>query len=613
MIPLLITVHDSATVRDSPNWGYDFNKNGLAILTPSMCRVTEELNGSYHMEMEHPIDEYGKWRHLNEFNIISVPILERGSVTRQLFRIVRREVVDSGASKSVRILAHHVFYDLGAQMVENPYFGGASATLAIRQLYNNVFTSGGTIGKTWYPFTWYSDIELDTSTYYAYSAPKTMVELMLTDDHSIANLFGGEIHRDNYGFSICKQKEGSVAHDVPIRYGVDLIEISEIVDVSQVCNYAHAYIDDGNWNDIAFDSYGKSFGDIVRMQQFHYKQPTMEKLAKDMDKFFYSRADPIVTLKVKYRDIANKPEYADFYATRSYLVGDTVPIMHERLGIDAKYKVSVRVFDVLRQSTESLTFGTIPREITRRGILSDTVFESSEDVQYILSQEGLYIGKKGTGENAVVINTGTAPGRYAFSGNGGKANGDSSTAFNGSTAYNYGCFADTGGNAGKSTLPANTVVSAHADSRGTATAMFGHADSVGESYTGGSHADSGGKVGRDGQVAYNKMWYSHADSNGSALADGAHANSGGVAQESGTFAACGGYALAVRCAAVGLGAKMETPHGVAIGPFNKTYKNTLFVVGGGTSDTDRKDLMYFDENGNCHIMGDLYVNDVKIN
>ena len=51
-----------------------FAGNGLCILSPTSCEVSEEAGGEYELEMEHPIDQYGKWELLREDYIIEAPI-----------------------------------------------------------------------------------------------------------------------------------------------------------------------------------------------------------------------------------------------------------------------------------------------------------------------------------------------------------------------------------------------------------------------------------------------------------------------------------------------------------------------------------------------------------
>lgn len=52
----------------------DFTNNGLGVVVPASCSVTETLNGEWELTLEHPIDEAGKWRRLVEGRILRVPV-----------------------------------------------------------------------------------------------------------------------------------------------------------------------------------------------------------------------------------------------------------------------------------------------------------------------------------------------------------------------------------------------------------------------------------------------------------------------------------------------------------------------------------------------------------
>ncbi len=52
----------------------DFSGNGMGIVIPQSCSVTETLNGEWELTLVHPIDEQGKWGRLIEGNIIRAPV-----------------------------------------------------------------------------------------------------------------------------------------------------------------------------------------------------------------------------------------------------------------------------------------------------------------------------------------------------------------------------------------------------------------------------------------------------------------------------------------------------------------------------------------------------------
>ena len=52
----------------------DFSNNGLGVVTPMSCTVTETLNGEWELTLEHEIDERGKWMRLAEGYILRAPV-----------------------------------------------------------------------------------------------------------------------------------------------------------------------------------------------------------------------------------------------------------------------------------------------------------------------------------------------------------------------------------------------------------------------------------------------------------------------------------------------------------------------------------------------------------
>ena len=52
----------------------DFKSNGICVLNPISCIVTEEEAGEYELELEHPMDEHGKWALIQEECVIRAPV-----------------------------------------------------------------------------------------------------------------------------------------------------------------------------------------------------------------------------------------------------------------------------------------------------------------------------------------------------------------------------------------------------------------------------------------------------------------------------------------------------------------------------------------------------------
>ncbi len=52
----------------------DFSSNGMGVVTPESCTVTETLNGEWELTLVHPIDAQGKWGRLIEGSILRAPV-----------------------------------------------------------------------------------------------------------------------------------------------------------------------------------------------------------------------------------------------------------------------------------------------------------------------------------------------------------------------------------------------------------------------------------------------------------------------------------------------------------------------------------------------------------
>lgn len=65
----IITVHE----KDSTDW----RTNGLGILMPESCEVTEEAGGDWSLSMSHPVDDEGRWELLKVDRLIRCPVPAR--------------------------------------------------------------------------------------------------------------------------------------------------------------------------------------------------------------------------------------------------------------------------------------------------------------------------------------------------------------------------------------------------------------------------------------------------------------------------------------------------------------------------------------------------------
>ena len=94
----------------------DFSGNGAGMLSPSLCTVTETLNGEYELTLEHPLDAGGQWQRLQEGRILRVPVPspmtpQVSLITQESYQVYRTNAANrpirAKAGGSGRILARY--------------------------------------------------------------------------------------------------------------------------------------------------------------------------------------------------------------------------------------------------------------------------------------------------------------------------------------------------------------------------------------------------------------------------------------------------------------------------------------------------------------------------
>lgn len=357
-----ITVHDMHTVQT------DFNNNGLRILTPISCEITEELNGVYELCLTHPFDREGRWKELRELNIIKAE--------GQLFRIYKRFTSISAGEKVRTVYARHIFYDLNDKMLEDVRPTNKDGHDFIEHIMSNMFIDDPNGYFLFYNFSYASDIKKTATSYFQNITP---VAALIGEDNCFINRLGGEMYRDNFYFSINERKEGAVDIQKPIRYGIEMTDIEEDIDYSEFVTYA-----------IFHDNYGQSWAvsyvptvryahNITRIFNATYDEPNFEQLVADGQAYFGSVWRPKVTYTVQFANLRDTELYKDFIGLQEYNVGDTVVIYSEELEAETQQKIMRKVTDAITGRTIEITLGNLQGGLTRKDKMGSTISGSQVD------------------------------------------------------------------------------------------------------------------------------------------------------------------------------------------------------------------------------------------
>lgn len=344
-----ITVYDMVTPQSQ-----FFENNGLAILMPTVCETTEELNGTYELVLTHPIDEWGKWKTLLELNIIKA--------NGQLFRIYKKQTtLAEDGTKQRTVYARHITYDLNDKLLMDVRPEKKNGHDFLQWIFNGIYDDDPGHKYLFYDFSYDSDVKKTATAYYEKTS---VIAALIGEDNSFVNRLGGEIHRDNFRLTINERKEGSIDHVDAIRYGFDMLEIEEDVDYTDMVSYLWVFTNIGySWHGSLLTS--RIAHPVSRAITLNYDTYDIEAAKIDAAALFNELCYPKVTYTIRFANLKNTELYKDFLQLQDFNVGDTVPIYCEELDITTIQKVIKKTVDVLTGETIEIVLGNMKNSLTR--------------------------------------------------------------------------------------------------------------------------------------------------------------------------------------------------------------------------------------------------------
>jgi len=331
-----------------------FNSNGLGILRDAIsCKITEELNGQYDLQLEYPTQGYLA-EVLIPGNIIKAPA---GHVygSDQLFRI---KTVKRTLSRATA-LASHIFYDLADNFFEDVAPTDKSGADALGWLFDRT--------QYTHSFTTFSDITAINSVRYV---RKNVVESLLGADNSFVKVWGGELIRDNFQVKFLQARGQD--RGVKIRYGKNLKEIQWNIDYTNIATRVYPqgfdnltipekYIDStliSNYPHPIVKEY--AFSNIKIDEENGITEPLAEQKLRDaVDTLYENGIDkPTVNIKVDFVELSKVAEYYEKYsAFESIYLGDTVEAIIPHLGLTLTLKIIKATYDALKGRYENFEIG----------------------------------------------------------------------------------------------------------------------------------------------------------------------------------------------------------------------------------------------------------------
>ena len=183
----------------------NFNHYENILRDAISCKVTEEENGTFFMELVTPIDH-----RIEENKILKVPT-PRGE---QLFRISKPVRSLDGGKRVYSAFGMHIFYDLSDNFILNIRPTDVTAINAGKAILNGT--------ELPHNFTFKSNVQgLNTSNFVRMNPVQAMIG---DQENSLLNRWGGFLYRDNFEIDL---RATSLDRGYEIAFGKNLTGVKE--------------------------------------------------------------------------------------------------------------------------------------------------------------------------------------------------------------------------------------------------------------------------------------------------------------------------------------------------------------------------------------------------
>ena len=349
----------------------NFTSNGLGRLADAIsCKVTEERNGVFELEMEYPITGV----HYTDIaeNCIILAKTEDGG-TPQAFIIYK---ITKPLNGIITINAEHISYLLNGIPVMP--FSASSLVETMSNIANHAVITC--------PFTFYTDIS--SAVNFSLTTPRSIRSLLGGESGSILDVYGGYDYKfDNFTVKLLANR--GVDHGVTLRYGKNLTELKNITNMTNVytgivpywqSEHDTVYLDSpvvysGHQNDYPYK--------IIKTVDFSsdfQEKPTQAQLLARAERYLNNNKGWTLknNITVSFVNLADTEDYKNVAVLQRVKLCDTVHITYQRLGVDVSARVVRTVYNVLLDKYDSLELGEATTDLIKA--INETVIEQGDVV-----------------------------------------------------------------------------------------------------------------------------------------------------------------------------------------------------------------------------------------
>lgn len=342
----------------------NYDKNGDVGLTPTKCLLDSTLNGDWLGSLEHPLDEDGKWKLIQDDAVIKAPASDG---TEQLYRIVNYDVDDN---KGVTCDLEHIFYDsMDDCWIDDKRPTNTNGQGALNSIITNPKYSGSS-----------NIVRIST----AYYVDKNLMEALNgSDENSFISRWGGEIYFDNFHVSV--NNRVGADRNVEIRYGKNINGMHISTDMRDIVTRikpkaynGHTMTDNGVVDSPNINKYrivhkkAMEFSNIKMREDAQEDDEangiivcdTQEQLDAALQKASQEQFElgidaPAISGEINVFLLQNAKEYEDVKELEKVSLGDTVHCRNKRIDVVSETRVVRLVWDAILKKVNSVEIGEL--------------------------------------------------------------------------------------------------------------------------------------------------------------------------------------------------------------------------------------------------------------
>lgn len=373
-----------------------FTTQGLGRLSDAIsCKVAEERNGAYELEMEYPIDGI----HWNDVQVSRIIVAKpNDSSDPQAFRIYR---ISKPLKKRCMVYAEHISYQLSYIPVMP--FTAQSFALALNAMVANAAESC--------PFSVWTDKTVLGD--YEVKVPTSFRALLGGQAGSVLDVYGtAEYEFDNY--AIKAHLNRGTNRGVVLRYGKNITDLTQEESIANtitgICPYWRS--PDGDTlvtlpEEVLWSSNASNFpyARTVPMDfSSDFEDPPSEAQLRSKAQAYIDNNDigvPAVNISLSFIPLWQSEEYRELASLEHVALCDTITVKFEKLDVSATAKVVKTVYDVLRERYESIEIGdaktTLAKQIAQIDSEVKSEVENTEAflTGYVTTATEKIVGGKG--------------------------------------------------------------------------------------------------------------------------------------------------------------------------------------------------------------------------